>query len=735
MGLEIGRAFFAIAGDTMGLTSSVDQARPEVEHQMEGMATSVADSIEGMMQQVTSSITGMMTMITAKAAAVTGAMYMMGQAFARTGDTIDKMSHRTGVSREALQKLEFAAQQSGASIGDVESSIRRLHRRMDSASPRFVESLKQIGLHLDDLKKMKPEDQFTTLINALGGVEDPTKRAGIAMQVLGRTGTRLAAMMAEGSDGLSNLREEAIALGIVMSERYIKLAAEMTDAWNRLTRQLGAVRNYISAAVAPVLIEFTDRVQGILRASIDWIKANENLIRNLFIVSATIAKFAGGFVALRGGIWAAKIATRMYTTFIGSFIKSTLLATKATLGWAAGMFTLSGAAKSAAIAIRFLGMTIKKALIGTGVGAILVAAGLAIWGIIKGVQRLIAWVTSLESIQRSLIVAGQNLMAAWHALKQAGEAVWSALSQAINNVVDTIANYLGIELDTLPGRVEDAVNFMIRSVSEFALTVASYTAAIVQNWQTVWELIKTWIALKMMESADSVSTFWNTVKAHGAAFGVYIWETLKGITNNVVALFEGVGRVVLGVIKGLWQGLKAIFTGGDFRSAFRQAWEQEMSKMQRGFVSTQEEAARKAGDAFARHTGSESPLAGTISTLQDDVTRLMGNLSQEADKIKQQSLATVAGRNAEEEEALDKEIDEEPPPREVVHIIEAGKYGIAQLGQRFQDTLMRDKKGSIEEKMLGVQQRGNSIQEKLLGKQDEVIKAIEESGGREMVLT
>ncbi len=299
MGLEIGRAFFAIAGDTMGLTSSVDQARPEVERQMEGMADSVGTSISSMMERVTGSVTGMMALITAKATVVAGTMKYMAHSFAGAGDAIDKMSYRTGVGREALQELEFAAQQSGASIRDVERSIRRLHRRMDSASPRFVESLEKLGVRLDDLKRMKPEDQFTKLINALGGIEDPTKRAGIAMQVLGRSGTRLAPMMAEGAEGLSKLREEAIALGIIMSEEQIKLAAEMTDAWNRFTRQMGAAKNQIGAAVVPVLIDLTDNLQGILRLVTDLIQENEDLVRGLFYVAAAVAKVTAACLTLK----------------------------------------------------------------------------------------------------------------------------------------------------------------------------------------------------------------------------------------------------------------------------------------------------------------------------------------------------------------------------------------------------------------------------------------------------
>ena len=53
--------------------------------------------------------------------------------FASAGDTLDKMSLRTGVSVEALSELGFAAEQSGADLQTLENGVRVMQRTLNDA--------------------------------------------------------------------------------------------------------------------------------------------------------------------------------------------------------------------------------------------------------------------------------------------------------------------------------------------------------------------------------------------------------------------------------------------------------------------------------------------------------------------------------------------------------------------------------------------------------------------------
>ena len=164
------------------------------------------------------------TLATAAAAPLAG----MTLSFAAAGDNLDKMSKRTGVGVKALSELAFAAEQSGASLDSVEKGIRGMQRSLLNAemgSKTATDALSALGLSVDELSGMSPEDQFTKIADAIGDVEDPSKRAALAMQLFGRAGSELLPMMSENAEGIANLRKEANELGRTMTAEDAQAAA------------------------------------------------------------------------------------------------------------------------------------------------------------------------------------------------------------------------------------------------------------------------------------------------------------------------------------------------------------------------------------------------------------------------------------------------------------------------------------------------------------------------------
>ena len=56
-------------------------------------------------------------------AAVGGVLAVAAKGFASWGDSLSKMSGRTGVSAQALSELAYAAQQSGTDVATLEASL------------------------------------------------------------------------------------------------------------------------------------------------------------------------------------------------------------------------------------------------------------------------------------------------------------------------------------------------------------------------------------------------------------------------------------------------------------------------------------------------------------------------------------------------------------------------------------------------------------------------------------
>ena len=176
--------------------------------------------------------------------------------FMSTGDALDEMSSRVGVSVEFLSALSHAASLSGTSIEALEVGVRKLQKTAYDAaggSKTAEEAFAALGISVTDANgNLKgTEALFMETTTALGNVANETERAALAVALFGRSGTSLLPMLGDGADGMRAMMEEARRLGLVMSTEDAKAAAELADAWQKVTSSLKAATLQIGAAMAP----------------------------------------------------------------------------------------------------------------------------------------------------------------------------------------------------------------------------------------------------------------------------------------------------------------------------------------------------------------------------------------------------------------------------------------------------------------------------------------------------
>ena len=211
--------------------------------------------------------------------------------FMTVGDQLDKMSARTGMSTNALSELGFAAEQSGADIGTLEKGIRTMQRSILDAGRGLstqIDAMEGLGLTYKDLAGLSPEKQFELMTEHLGRIEDPSKKAALAMMLFGRAGTALLPMLGD----MKALREEAQRLGLSIGPEQAKAAAALTDAWNRVKRSFGAVAVAIGSELAPLMTGLAEKVKEYVGNIREWIGEHKGLITSIF--SAGVAALAAG---------------------------------------------------------------------------------------------------------------------------------------------------------------------------------------------------------------------------------------------------------------------------------------------------------------------------------------------------------------------------------------------------------------------------------------------------------
>lgn len=231
------------------------------------------------------------TQLTGIGASAVTSLLATVKVFTAAGDALDKMSLRTGVSVEALSELGFAAEQTGADLQTLENGIRVMQRTLNDAERGLstaTDALDDLGLTAGQLRGLSPEEQFKTLAEAISRVEDPSKRAAIAMQVFGRSGTRLLPLLENGVAGIEALQEQARRLGLTISTQTARDAAELNDTLNILWRVVKQGAFVIGGALAPTLKDLTTRITRLVVSASDWVKRNRELVVSALKIAAAI---------------------------------------------------------------------------------------------------------------------------------------------------------------------------------------------------------------------------------------------------------------------------------------------------------------------------------------------------------------------------------------------------------------------------------------------------------------
>ena len=231
--------------------------------------------------------------ITAMGAAITAPLIAAAKHFASTGDQLDKMSNRTGVSVEALSELKFAAEQTGANVDILEKGFAGLSRTFFEAkrgAAVAVDALAELGLTFQDLDGLSPDQQLELIADGLTRISNESIRGAVAQKIFGRAGRQLLPLLKGAKGGIRELREEARRLGLTIGTEDATAAARLTDAMNRMRRVVTTTFFNIGAAIGGKLADGLDVIQGYVSGISKWVKAN----REIFV---TVIKVGGAIVA------------------------------------------------------------------------------------------------------------------------------------------------------------------------------------------------------------------------------------------------------------------------------------------------------------------------------------------------------------------------------------------------------------------------------------------------------
>jgi len=255
-----------------------------------------------------------------------GGLGAAASAFGMMGDDLAKMSQRTGLAVEGLSELGYAAQRSGTDLTQFEAAIKGTNKKLleaaQNAEGGAAEAFHALGLSVQELQAMHPDERFMAITDALSQIKDPAMQSAMAMKLFEEQGHAMLPMLQEGADGLRNLRAEAQKKGFVISGEEAAGAAAFQDAMLDLWTSVKMVVFQIGGALAPAITEFIPTVVSVGQNIAKFIKENQGLIisigkvllavagagAGLFLIGKAIALVGSAFIgigAIAGGVGSA----------------------------------------------------------------------------------------------------------------------------------------------------------------------------------------------------------------------------------------------------------------------------------------------------------------------------------------------------------------------------------------------------------------------------------------------
>ena len=439
-------------------------------------------------------------------AGVSGALIKTAGDTAAYGDQIDKASQKLGVSSTFYQEWQAVLQHSGTDMDKMSATFKKLATASQDASADQQAAFEKLGLSMDDVSKMSPEELFTHVISGLQGMEEVTERTSLATTLLGKGAMEMGALLNTSSEDTQAMIDKVHDLGGVMGEDAVKASARYQDSLQDMQTAFDGIKNGVGTKLLPVLADFMDNVADFITNTdltplTDMVgKAVEglgNFISNLDIeaIGNTFQTVVTTIGEVLGTAWDAM--SIVFEALQGAFQTITDSLNTTGTDWSDVWNGISEV------------ITTVATVIGEIIGIIAsVIAGLITEAQTEGTLFNAVW----ESIQIAIQAAGDIIKGVidfisallsgdWKGAWDAAEGVVETMTNAIDNVVTTIFNGIADFLLSVWDTIKNTVSNAVTAVKDKISNVFSAARDTVHN---IFEDIKNGVRQKFVDMVREV---------------------------------------------------------------------------------------------------------------------------------------------------------------------------------------------------------------------------------------
>lgn len=234
--------------------------------------------------------------LSAAAAAAAGAAYLANlvRKGIQAADQQGELAQQLGVTNQELAVLQRAAELAGLSSTELTSNMERLNRRLGQAadgSGQAADALERIGLSVEELEGMSPEEQMQTLGDALSGVESQSQKAAIASDLFGRSGQRMMLLLDGASETFDRARDEVERFGLALDESQTDAIGDINTDLDTMGAAVKGASLQLASAFSPALRTAADivvRLSGAIGRWSERMAAASEAAREMEVVQAIL---------------------------------------------------------------------------------------------------------------------------------------------------------------------------------------------------------------------------------------------------------------------------------------------------------------------------------------------------------------------------------------------------------------------------------------------------------------
>jgi hypothetical protein len=176
------------------------------------------------------------------------------------GDQLQDLANRFGVAASSLQEIGNAASTSGAGLEDVASAMNKLAKNAGAAiggNEQMAEAFNKIGLSVEQLQGMTPQDLFMALSKAVASGTLGMQDFAIAQELAGKGAAVLMETLRMGPEVIA---ANGQAMGVWTDDTIAKLS-EASDSIKAFQNTMTIAFGSIAQVAVPLIKTFSDIAQ------------------------------------------------------------------------------------------------------------------------------------------------------------------------------------------------------------------------------------------------------------------------------------------------------------------------------------------------------------------------------------------------------------------------------------------------------------------------------------------